>query len=133
MPLLAIAASPAPPARLDSSNVIIPPRSVVRMAGTLFVLSRRRMVRVCHLLRMPATRWFRLFCTYYKWSFDSYKNLFNINNSNALLIAAARVHPIPLIYLNVMFRKSIGPDVARVGLATDAWDLKADLDISWEF
>ncbi len=85
-------------------------------------------------VEVPATKYFQIAATYYKVNVNSAKNVFDPTSDNTMLIALARLRPIQLLAFQFGIRKTLQPSVYRYFPNLESvWDLKADLDISWEF
>jgi len=85
-------------------------------------------------LEVPATKYFRIVGTYYKSNFHSFVNIFDPYASNTMFTAFCRIRPVQLLALQLGVRRITQPSVRAKAEVLDAmWDLKADLDISWEF
>lgn len=91
----------------------------------------RNYARFLAHIEVPATKWFTLSASYYKWSFNGYSDLFNLAQGNGVLVSSARIHPLPLLYFNLMFQKQLWPSVKYAGLFESAYDARLDIEISW--
>ena len=84
-------------------------------------------------IEVPALSWLRLSATYYKWNFSSIEGMFDLTQSNAVLITAARIHPLPLLYFNLGLRKAIQPSSVYIGQMDSAYGVYMDIEFSWEW
>ncbi len=84
-------------------------------------------------VEVPALSFLRLSATYYKWNYSDWSSLFSLTDSNAILISAARVHPLPLLYFNVGFRKTLKPSDKRISRMENTFDMRIDVEFSWEW
>ncbi len=84
-------------------------------------------------IEVPATKYFRLTSTYYKTNVNSAKNVFDFHAVNTMFQALARLRPIQLLAFQFGIRKTPQPSYKYFPNIESVWDLKADLDISWEF
>ncbi|RJO65183.1 MAG: hypothetical protein C4523_16615 [Myxococcales bacterium] len=84
-------------------------------------------------VEVPATKYFQVAATYYKTNVETVKNVFDPYASNTMLIALARLRPLQLLAFQFGVRRTVQPSVAYFPNLEAHWDVKADLDISWEF
>ncbi len=84
-------------------------------------------------LEIPATKYFQISATYYKVNVDSAKNVFDPTADNTMFIALARLRPVQLLSFQFGIRKTVQPSARYFPNLESVWDVKADLDLSWEF
>lgn len=84
-------------------------------------------------IEIPATKYFQISASYYKANFTSFKNIFDASAENTMLIALARLRPVQILSFRFGVMKTIQPSTIFYPNPDSIWDIKADLDLSWEF
>jgi len=84
-------------------------------------------------IEIPATKYFQISASYYKANVTSFENIFNAGAENTMLIALARLRPIQILSFRFGIIKTIQPSPIYHPNPDSIWDVKADLDLSWEF
>lgn len=84
-------------------------------------------------LEIPATKYFQIVGTYYKANFSSAANIFDFTSDNTMLVALARIRPVQILAFQVGIRKTVQASANYFPNLDSIWDVKADLDLSWEF
>lgn len=84
-------------------------------------------------IEVPATKYFQVAATYYKANWNSAANIFDPTSDNTMLIALARLRPIQILSFQFGIRKTPQPSTYYFPNVESIWDVKADLDLSWEF
>ncbi len=83
-------------------------------------------------IEVPATKYFVMNATYMVTNFTSYKSIFEIPD-HSMFQALARLRPIQLLAFQFGIRRNLQASPTFFPNPDTLWDIKADLDISWEF
>jgi hypothetical protein len=84
-------------------------------------------------VEVPATKYFQVAATYYKANWTSVGNIFDPFSNNTMFIALARLRPVQILSFQFGVRKTPQPSTYYFPNVESVWDVKADLDLSWEF
>jgi len=83
-------------------------------------------------LEVPATKYFIMNATYMVTNFTSYDSIFKAPDYS-MFQAIARLRPIQLLAFQFGIRKTLQASKVYFPNPESMWEIKADLDISWEF